>query len=62
MTEIIYKTSYSRLFLGTIQLQNREIVLDSVRKLAYDISTRNLSTLWVTIVSRSYDKLNVMLW
>jgi len=45
MTEIIYKTSYSRLFLGTIQLQNREIVLDSVRKLAYDISTKNLSTL-----------------
>ena len=61
---LIYKTSYTkgaRLFLGTIRLQKRKIVSDSVRKLAYDIPERKLSTLLITIVSRSYDKLKTFL-
>ena len=48
----------ARLFLGTIHLQNRKIVRDSVCKLAYDIPKRNISTSEVTIVSRFYDELN----
>ena len=32
-------------FLGTIHLENRKIVRDSVRKLAYNIRKRNLSKL-----------------
>ena len=48
-------------FLGTIQLQYRKIVGDTVRILAYDIPTRNLSTLQVTVVRRSYDKLRIIL-
>ena len=39
---LIYKT---RLSLGTIHSQNRKIVCDSVRKFAYDIPDRNISTL-----------------
>ena len=50
-----------RLFLGTIHLQYRKIVRDSVRKLAYDIPQRNPSSLYVTIVSRPYDKLQIIL-
>jgi len=44
---LIYQTSYEerKLFLGTIHLQNRKIVSDSVRKLPYDIPKRNLSIL-----------------
>jgi len=45
---LIYKTFYkkdARLFLGKIHLQNHNIVRDSVRKLAYDILKRNLTTL-----------------
>jgi len=42
-------------------MQNRKIVWDSVRELAYDIRKRNFSTLYVTIVSRSYDKLKIIL-
>ena len=44
---LIYQTSYEerKLFLGTIHLQNRKIVSDSVCKLPYDIPERNLSTL-----------------
>jgi len=38
-------TKEARLFLGTIHLQNRKIVRDSVRTLAYDIPKRNLSML-----------------
>jgi len=38
-------TKNTRLFLGTKYLQNHKIVRDSVRLLAYDIPTRNLSTL-----------------
>jgi len=34
----------ARLFLGTIHLQSRKIVRNSVRKLAYDIPKRNFST------------------
>ena len=34
----------ARFFLGTIHLQNCKIVLDCVRKLAYDIPKRNFST------------------
>ena len=33
-----------KLFLDTIHLHVRKIVSDSVRKLAYDIPTRNLDT------------------
>ena len=47
---LIHKTAYEgrKAFLrytGTIHLQNRKIVCDSVRRLAYDIPKRNLSTL-----------------
>ena len=44
---LIYKTSYNengKLFIGKIHVQNRNIVGDSVRKLAYDIPERNFST------------------
>jgi len=34
-----------RLFLGAIHLQNRKIISESIRKLAYDIPKINLSTL-----------------
>jgi len=37
-------TTNARLFLGTIYLQNRQIVGDSVRILAYDIPKRIFST------------------
>jgi len=40
-----------RLFLGTIHSQNRKIVSDGVRKLAYDIPMRNLRTSLVTVTS-----------
>ena len=50
----------ARLFLGTILLQNRKIVWDSVRKLAYNIPKRNISTLLLSVLGWSYDKL--MLW
>jgi len=49
-----------KLFIGNIHVQNRNIVGDCVRKLAYDIPTRNFSTFQVTIVSRSYDKLTII--
>jgi len=49
-----------KLFIGTIHVQNRNIVGHSVRKLAYDIPGRNLSTFEVTIVSRSCDKLTII--
>jgi len=42
-------------------MQNCKIVWDSVRELAYDIPIRNFSMLYVTIVSRSYDKLKIIL-
>jgi len=44
---LIYKTSYEerKVFLSTIRSQNRKIVWDSVRALAYDIPERNFSTL-----------------
>ena len=42
---LIYKTSYTEwkttFQMGTIHVQNRNIVWDSVRKLAYDIPMRN---------------------
>jgi len=44
---LIYKTSFAmngKLFMGTIHVQNRNIVGDSVRKLAYDIPDGNFST------------------
>ena len=43
---LIYKTSYEgrKAFLGMIHLQSCKIVWDSVRKLAYDIPKRNVST------------------
>ena len=43
---LIYKTSYNEraLFVGKIHVQNRNIVGDSVRNLAYDIPERNFST------------------
>jgi len=49
-----------KLFVGKIHVQNRNIVGDSVRKLAYDIPERNFGTFLVTIVSRSYDKLTII--
>jgi len=33
-----------KLFIGNIHMQNRNIVGDSVRELAYDIPERNFST------------------
>jgi len=50
-----------RLFVGAIHVQNRNIDRDSVRKLAYDIPKINFSMFIVTIVSRSYDKLKIIL-
>jgi len=50
-------TMNGKLFTGKIHVQNRNVVGDGVRKLAYDIPERNFSTFQVTIVSRSYDKL-----
>jgi len=47
--------------LGKIHVQNRNIVEDSARKLADDIPGRNFSKFSVTIVSRSYDKLEIIL-
>ena len=43
---LIYKTSYNewKAFIGKIHVQNRNIVGDSVRKLAYNIPERNFST------------------
>jgi len=43
---LIYKTSYNdrKLFIGKIHVQNRNIVGDSVRELAYDIPERNFNT------------------
>ena len=63
---LIYKTSYTmngKLFigLGKIHVQNRNIVGDSARELADDIPGRNFSKFSVTIVSRSYDKLEIIL-
>jgi len=49
-----------KLFIGKIHVQNRDIVGDSVRKLAYDIPERNFSTFQVTILSQSYDKLTII--
>jgi len=49
---LIYKTSWGmneQLFIGKIHVQNRDIVGDSVRKLAYDIPERYFSTFQVTI-------------
>ena len=37
-------TINGKLFIGKIHVQNRNIVRDSVRKLAYDILERNFST------------------
>ena len=50
-----------RLFIGTIHVQNRNVVGDSVRKLAYDIPKINFATFKVNFVSRSYDKRNIIL-
>jgi len=33
-----------KLFMGKIQVQNRNVVGDSFRKLAYDILVKNFST------------------
>jgi len=49
-----------KLFIRKIHVQNRNIVGDSVRELAYDIHERNFSAFQVTIVSRSYDKLTII--
>ena len=46
--------------MGTNRSQNRKLVRDSVRKLAYDFPKRNLSTPQVTVVSLSYDKLMII--
>jgi len=47
--------------LGTIYLHSCKIIGDTVRTLADDIPTRNLSTLQVAIVSRPCDKLQIIL-
>jgi len=49
-----------KVFMGKIHVQNRNIVGDSVRKLAYDVPERNFSTFEITVVSRSYDKLTII--
>ena len=46
------------LFIGKIHVENRNIVRDSVRKLAYDIPERNFSTLShysKSILRQTYD-------
>jgi len=50
------------LVLGRIHLLNRNIVWDTVLKLAYNMPKRDLSTLKVTLISWSYDKLKTILW
>jgi len=60
---LICKTSYKerkaflRYDLGTTHLQSCKIVFP--RESAYDIPERNLCTSFVTVVSRSYDKLMI---
>jgi len=54
-------TMNGKLFVGKIHVQNRNIVGDSVRKLAYNIPEINFSTFQLTIVSRSYDKRKIIL-
>jgi len=49
-----------KFFIGKIHVQNRNIVGDNVRKLADDIPERNFSTFLVTVVSRCYDKLAII--
>ena len=49
-----------KLIMGKIHVQNRNIVGDSVRKLAFDVPERNFSTFEITVVSRSYDKLTII--
>ena len=49
-----------KLFIGKIHVQNRNSVGDGVRELSYDMSERNFNTFYVTIVSRSYDKLTMI--
>jgi len=41
---MIHLTMNGKLFIGEIHVQNRNIVVDSVRKLAYDNPERNFST------------------
>ena len=41
---ILTITVNGKLFMGKIRVQNRNVVGDSVRKLAYDIPERNFST------------------
>jgi len=65
-SRLIYEKCYRsyegrKAFLGTIHLQNPKNVRDSVRKLAYDTPKKNISTLCVTVVSRSYDNLQIIL-
>jgi len=60
---LIHKTSYEepkKLFFCTIHLQNRKVVGGSVRKFTYRIHEKNFSTLLVTIISRSYDKITII--
>jgi len=49
-----------KLFVGKIHVRNRNIIGQSVRKLSYDIRERNFSMFKVTVVSRSYDKLTII--
>ena len=57
-----YLTEDVKLSLGTIRLKNRKIVWDNVCKLAYDIFNRNLITFFVSVISVSFDKLELILW
>ena len=59
----IYKTSCEerRVFLRYDLLANLSDRWDSVRKLAYDVPNIKFSTFQVTTVSRSYDKLEIIL-
>ena len=52
---VIYKTFHKRrkAFSRTIHLQNRKIIRDNVRKLAYNIPKRTLSTLKVSTIKGS---------
>ena len=64
---LIYKTSHQerKVFLRYDSLAksiNHKIVWDDVHKLANDIHKRTLSTLSVTIVRWSYDKLKIILY
>jgi len=60
---LICKTYYKerKVFPRYDSLAKWQVRLTFLRQLAYDIPKRNLSTSFVTVVSRSHDKLTIVL-